>query len=196
VLAAEFAVIPPAKATFSPLFNLSARSSDTRERRIVVASVWRQRFALCPAHMGKRSRRSVFSATPERLFMRNLCEDSPPSGPRMIGYSVPSRFGPVSSIGTENRRKPRNRPVTDRVYRKCHAVRSANAPCFSLSTAGDGGQTLFVSVEEGVRSPRSSTNDHPRPLGGWLGDWFPRPRGMPGVRSDTVPCPIVPFDTS
>jgi hypothetical protein len=80
-LAAEFAVIPPGKATVSPLFNLSERSSDTTERRIVVASVWRERFALGPAHMGKRSGRSAFSSTPERHFMRNLREDSPPSGP-------------------------------------------------------------------------------------------------------------------
>ena len=53
---------------------------------------------------------------------------------------------------------PQEGGVPDRVYRKCHAVRSANAPCFSLSTAGDGGQTLFVSVEEGVRSRKVIDN--------------------------------------
>ena len=67
-----------------------------------------------------------------------------------LGYSFTTyNLGLTTKIGltTKKRAEPQNE-----VHRKCHAVRLGNAPCFSLSTPGDGGQTLFVSVEERVRS--------------------------------------------
>jgi hypothetical protein len=71
-------------------------------------------------------------------------------GVRLIGRR--REFANSISNGTENRCKPRSYPVSDRVNRKCHAMRATPTPCFSQSARADIGRTLFVSGGEGVES--------------------------------------------